>query len=94
MTDPAEASLSGVKAVWLAYPYIGPFAFNRLKPWRHCPRVLAVTCKRDHLTTVRNAEQVNAMIRNCGSQVESWIAGAPMPSTNPPTTVRCVTIRN
>ena len=75
VTDPAEADLSGVKAVWLAYPYIGPFAFNRLKPWRHCPRVLAVTCKRDHLTTVRNAEEVNAMIRNCGSEVESWIAG-------------------
>ncbi|MDQ1154962.1 dienelactone hydrolase family protein [Brevundimonas sp. SORGH_AS_0993] len=73
--DPDSADLSGVKAVWLAYPYIGPFAFNRMKPWRHCPRVLAVTCRQDHLTTVRNAEQVNAMIRHCGADVESWIAG-------------------
>ena len=74
VADPQAADLSGVKAVWLMYPYIGPFAFNRMKPWRLCPRVLAVTCKRDHLTTVRNAEQVNAMIRDCGAEVESWIA--------------------
>ena len=72
--DPQAVALAGVKAVWLMYPYIGPFAPNRMKPWRHCPRVLAVTCRRDHLTTVRNAEQVNAMIRNCGAEVESWIA--------------------
>ena len=74
VSDPGAADLSGVKAVWLAYPYVGPFAFNKLKPWRRCPKVLAVTCRRDHLTTVRNAEQVNAMIRNCGAEVESWIA--------------------
>jgi hypothetical protein len=36
--------------------------------------VLAVTARRDHLTTVRNAEQVNAMIRGCGAEVETWIA--------------------
>jgi len=74
VTNPADADLSGIRAVWLMYPYIGPFAFNRMKPWRHCPKVLAVTCKRDHLTTERNAEQVNAMIRNCGAEVESWVA--------------------
>lgn len=72
--DPQSADLAGIKAVWLMYPYIGPLAVNRMKPWRHCPRVLAVTCRRDHLTTVRNAEQVNAMIRDCGAEVESWIA--------------------
>ncbi|MBU2399460.1 MAG: dienelactone hydrolase, partial [Alphaproteobacteria bacterium] len=48
--------------------------FNRMKPWRHCPKVLAVTCRRDHLTTVRNAEMINAMIRDCGAEVESWVA--------------------
>lgn len=74
VADPASVDLSGVKAAWLAYPYIGPFAFNRMKPWRHCPKVLALTARRDHLTTVRNAEVVNAMIRNCGAEVESWVA--------------------
>ena len=74
VADPASVDLSGVTAAWLAYPYIGPFAFNRMKPWRHCPKVLALTAKRDHLTTVRNAELVNSMIRNCGAEVESWVA--------------------
>lgn len=72
--DAASSDLSGVKAVWLAYPYIGPWAFNRMRPWRHCPRLLAVTARKDHLTTVRNAERVNAMIEGCGVQVEHWIA--------------------
>ena len=74
VSNPGDADLSGVRAVWLMYPYIGPFAFNRMKSWRHCPKVLAVTCRRDHLTTVRNAERVNAMIGDCGARVESWIA--------------------
>lgn len=72
--DAEACDLSGVKAVWLAYAYVGFAAVNRMRPWRHCPKVLAVTARRDHLTTVRNAEQVNAMIRDCGAQVEAWIA--------------------
>ena len=74
LTDAAACDLKGVKAAYLAYPYVGAFAPNRMKPWRHCPKVLAVTCKRDHLTTVRNAERVHAMVRNCGAEVETWVA--------------------
>lgn len=74
VADPATCDLSGVRAAWLAYPYIGPLAINRMRPWRHCPRVLALTARRDHLGTVTTAERVNAMIRNCGAEVESWIA--------------------
>lgn len=74
VADPGVVDLSGVKAVFLAYAYIGPWAFNRMKPWRRHPRVLALTAGRDHLTTVRNAERVNAMIRAGGAQVESWVA--------------------
>ena len=29
---------------------------------------------RDHLTTVRNAERVHAMVRDCGVEVETWVA--------------------
>lgn len=72
--DAEACDLSGVKAVCLAYAYVGFAAVNRMRAWRHCPKVLAVTARRDHLTTVRNAEQVNAMIRNCGAEVETWIA--------------------
>ncbi len=71
--DPGVVDLSGVKAVWLAYSYIGAWAFNRMKPWRLHPRVFALTAGRDHLTTVRNAERVNAMIRAGGAEVESWV---------------------
>lgn len=74
LKDAASVGLEGVKGAWLAYPYVGFLHLNRMRPWRHCPRVLAVTARRDHLTTVSNAERVNAMIQNCGASVESWIA--------------------
>lgn len=73
LRDAGACDLTGVKAVWLAYAYVGFANLNRMRPWRHCPRVVAVTASRDHLTTVRNAEQVNAMIRGCGAEVDSWI---------------------
>ena len=73
VADPGVVDLSGVKAVWLAYSYIGAWAFNRMKPWRLHPRVFALTAGRDHLTTVRNAERVNAMIHAGGAEVESWV---------------------
>ena len=41
---------------------------------RHCPKTLAGISQRDHLTTVRNAERVHDMVRNCGAEVETWIA--------------------
>lgn len=72
--DPGAADLDAVLAVYLAYPYIGFGAVNRLRPWRHCPRTLAVIARADHLATVRNAEQVHAMVRNCGVDIETWVA--------------------
>ena len=72
--DAETADLSGVKATYLAYPYVGIAALNRMRPWRHCPKTLAVISQRDHLTTVRNAERVHDMVRNCGAEVETWIA--------------------
>lgn len=74
LSDAAAVSLSGVKATYLAYPYVGIAAMNRMRPWRHCPRTLAVVAAKDHLTTVRNAERIYAMVRNCGAEVETWIA--------------------
>lgn len=74
LVDAQAVSLEAVKATYLAYPYVGVAALNRMRPWRHCPRTLAVVAARDHLTTVRNAERVHAMVRNCGADVEVWIA--------------------
>lgn len=74
VVDPGAAPLDGVKAVYLAYPYVGFLALNRMRPWRHCPRTLAVISRSDHLTTVRNAERVHEMVRGCGVEVETWVA--------------------
>lgn len=74
LSDPGAVSLGGVIAAYLAYPYIGAGALNRMRPWKHCPRTLAVISRADHLTTVRNAERVHAMVRDCGAHVETWIA--------------------
>ncbi|MFN3558441.1 MAG: dienelactone hydrolase family protein [Brevundimonas sp.] len=74
VADPGAVSLKGVIGAYLAYPYIGLGANNRMRPWTHCPRTLAVISRGDHLTTVRNAERVHAMVRNCGAEVETWIA--------------------
>ena len=74
LADPGNVSLDPVIGAYLAYPYVGIAAFNRMRPWRHCPRTLAVIARSDHLTTVRNAERVHAMIRDCGAEVETWIA--------------------
>ena len=74
LANPGDISLEGVRAAYLAYPYVGLLALNRMRPWRHCPKTLAVIARSDHLTTVRNAERVHAMIRDCGAEVETWIA--------------------
>ena len=74
VADPGSVGLDGVLGTYLAYPYIGVAALNRMRPWRHCPKTLAVIARTDHLTTVRNAERVHAMIRDCGAEVETWIA--------------------
>jgi dienelactone hydrolase len=74
LSNPGAVSLDGVLGAYLAYPYIGVAALNRMRPWRHCPRTLAVISRSDHLTTVRNAESVHAMVRDCGADIETWIA--------------------
>jgi len=74
VTDAENVSLEGVKATYLAYPYVGVAALNRMRPWRHCPKTLAVVAAKDHLTTVRNARRIHDMVRNCGAEVETWIA--------------------
>lgn len=74
VADAHACELAGVKAVFLGYPYIGPGAVRRTAPWRHRPAVFVLTAARDHLTTLRNAEAVNAAIRGSGVTVETWLA--------------------
>ena len=62
LDDPQNADLKGVRAVFLAYPYVGPIAVRRTAPWVRTPAAFALIARRDHLTTVRNAERVYAAI--------------------------------
>jgi dienelactone hydrolase len=74
VADPGAAALDGVRAIYLAYPYVGFLALNVMRPWRHCPKTLAVIARSDHLTSVGNARRVHDMVRGCGAEVETWIA--------------------
>lgn len=74
LADAGGTVLDGVKAVYLAYPYVGLGARNRMRPWNHSPRTLAVISRTDHLTSVSNAQRVHDMVRDCGVEVETWIA--------------------
>jgi dienelactone hydrolase len=74
LADAASASLAGVKGAWMAYPYVGPFAFARHKTWRHKPRTEVCLARTDHLTTVRNAEKVFGGHRSQGCEIDTWIA--------------------
>jgi Dienelactone hydrolase and related enzymes len=74
LKDANTVDLSGIKAAWLAYAYVGFAAFNRMRPWRIHPRTLNVIAREDHLTTVRNARTVSDAIQSWGAEVETWIA--------------------
>lgn len=74
IADPSNASLSGLKGAWLAYPYVGFLALARNRPWRHHPKTEVMIAKHDHLTTVRNAEQVFEGHRRQGTVIETWVA--------------------
>lgn len=76
LADPqtAAASLSGVKSLALYYPYVGPGALSRTRPWVRNPPVLAVIARDDHLTTVSNARTLHQRIERGGAPVEVWVA--------------------
>lgn len=88
LKDAQAAPLEAVRAAFLAYPYVGVAAPNRAKPWRHSPRTLVASARRDHLTTPRNTERVFAAIRNGGVETEIWSLDATHsfdePMTAPP----------
>jgi dienelactone hydrolase len=79
---------SGVKAVFLAYAYIGPGTPRRSAPWVHKPSVFGMIARQDHLTSVGNAEKVYDAVRHSGVHVQTWVAngthGFDEPKTLPP----------
>jgi dienelactone hydrolase len=74
LLDPQGADLSGVRGVFLGYPYIGPGAKRRSAPWVRKVPTYVVISRRDHLTTRRNAEQVCRAVEASGVPMETWLA--------------------
>ena len=74
LADPGGVDLSGLKGAALIYPYVGAMATARTTPWRSQPKTWAVIARRDHLTTVANAERVLKVQSDRGASIERWIA--------------------
>ena len=76
LADPqtARAALDGVVGLGLYYPYVGPGALSRTRPWVRHPQTLAVIARDDHLTSVGNARNVHDRVARDGTPVEVWIA--------------------
>ena len=76
LADPQTAApaLAGLRGLGLFYPYVGPGALSRTRPWVRNPPVLAVIARDDHLTTVSNARTLHQRIERGGAPVEVWVA--------------------
>lgn len=77
LADPwtAAPALEGVAGLGLFYPYVGPGALSRTRPWVRNPPVLAVIARDDHLTSIDNARSLHRRIERGGAAVEVWEAG-------------------
>ena len=77
LSDPQTAApaLAGIVGLGLFYPYVGPGALSRTRPWVRNPPVLAVIARDDHLTSVDNARSLHQRIERGGASVEVWVAG-------------------
>lgn len=76
LSDPqtARPALEGVIGLALYYPYVGPGALSRTRPWVRNRPVFGVIARSDHLTGVDNAQHLYDRIARGGSEVEVWIA--------------------
>jgi dienelactone hydrolase len=77
LADPQTAAraLTGIVGLGLFYPYVGPGALSRTRPWVRNPPVLAVIARDDHLTSVSNARSIHDRVARGGAEVEVWVAG-------------------
>ena len=66
--------LSGVRSMFLAYPYGGPGALSRSRPWVRAPETYGVVAEKDHLTGQADALRIFDSARQEGADVHLWIA--------------------
>ena len=74
LADAPDADLSGGRGMVLFYPFVGPGALSRNRPWLRFPPTWAVIARTDHLTTVTNAERVYGVVKGGGGIIDTWIA--------------------
>jgi len=72
LADPSPTVLDGVKGLFLAYPYGGPPALSRTRPWVRAPRTLGVISRHDHITPAGTAARLYEKCRAVGADVEVW----------------------
>lgn len=74
LQDPAPKCLDGVKSLFLAYPYGGPGALSRTKPWVRGPETLGIVCERDHITAQADAVRIFEAPKHSEAAVQLWFA--------------------
>jgi dienelactone hydrolase len=71
LSDPDPAVLTGVKGVFLVYPYVNFPALSNHHSWARAPRTLAVLAKQDFLTPHPHGEATFAHLGAEGLPVET-----------------------
>ncbi len=63
-----------MRSLFLAYPYGGPGALSRSRPWLRAPEIYGVVAEKDHLTGQADALRVFDAARQSGAEPHLWIA--------------------
>ena len=76
LKDGGDADLSGLKGLFLAYPFVGFIAASRHKDWRRGGPVLAMLPQPDHLATLGVYARAFTHAEAGGAVVEQWAPDA------------------
>jgi dienelactone hydrolase len=77
LADAPSVPLTGVRAAFLAYPYVGVASASRGgRPWPRPLRLLSVVPRRDHLASVRRHMRALTSAVAAGSEVSVWSVDA------------------
>ena len=72
LSDPDPALLTGLKGLFLAYPYCGPGALTQLHAWRRTPPALAFVGERDRVAHPDLCRRAFRQAVRSGANVETW----------------------
>jgi dienelactone hydrolase len=72
LDDPDPGLLAGVNTLVLAYPYCGPGALSRIRPWRRAPDVFAFVGEKDRVARPAHCRRALRMAELGGARLETW----------------------